>query len=290
MVMVLHPAGEFEQGDHYGDRGESELPVHRTRITQPFLLGKFEVTNAQYRRFLEAIGCTSPDCKTYDRTWDFDGISAVDYDGNHYPEGPDSRGWSSNANYFESADQADHPVLWIDWFDAVAYARWAGDIRRSDAWAIPEVHGIPSEAQWEYAARFRHDEGTPHRYPWGGSEGDQNDQQNIHPEVCNFGDNLGRTLPVSSLPAGRSSLGVYHQSGNVYEWTADWYDPTSYFRSPLNDPFVFSGITYRQLRGGGWFGVPFSQRGAYRCNWRPGTPDIDVGMRVSGVAPRSLIP
>jgi len=285
MVMVEIPAGSFEQGDHFRDYGGDELPVHRTTISRPFLLGKFEITVAQYRAFLEAIGCDGPGCADYDHSWDFDGDEVELYDGSHYPEGESGSAWARNVRYFERAEFDDHPVIWIDWFDAIAYSRWANGVT-SRNWSDPRSFGVPTEAEWEYSARHQGDGTIPSRYPWGGSEGLPHDPANIDETHCNFGQHVGHTVAVCSYPAGRSFFGVHNQSGNVYEWTADWYDGGSYESAPERDPFVDSGDHFRQLRGGGWFGPPFSQRGAYRCNFEVDHPDTDVGIRCSAPAPR----
>jgi formylglycine-generating enzyme required for sulfatase activity len=285
MVMVEIPAGSFEQGDHFLDYGGDELPVHTTTLSRPFLFGKFEITVAQYRRFLEAIGCDEPGCTDYDHRWDFDGHEIELYDGSHYPGGDIGSAWARNVSYFERAEFDEFPVIWIDWFDAVAYSRWANGVTSRD-WSNPLSFGIPTEAEWEYAASYRGEGKMPTRYPWGGSEGLLDDPENIDETRCNFGQHVGRTVAVCSYPAGRSHFGVYNQSGNVYEWTADWYDGDSYETAPERDPFVDAGARCRQLRGGGWFGPPFSQRGAYRCNFEADHPDTDVGIRCSAPVPR----
>ena len=125
MLMVKIPAGRFEQGDTFFDFGGDELPVHPVTITRPFLLAKFEVSNRQYRRFLQATGCGGPLCGDCNDTWDYTGTGAEDYDGCHYPEGEAGLFWARNGDYFENPAFADHPVIWVDWFDAVAYSRWA---------------------------------------------------------------------------------------------------------------------------------------------------------------------
>ena len=112
-----------------------------------------------------------------------------------------------------------------------------------------------------------------------------NSPENINFELCNHGNNLGRADTVCSRPAGRSWFGLYNQAGNVYEWTADWYDADAYSAVPRTDPFSSSGADFRQLRGGGWFGPPFSVRSSYRCNFRPQDADVDVGFRPAARAP-----
>ena len=283
MPMVEIPAGSFEQGDAFFDFGGDELPVHRVTITEPFLLAKFEVSNRQYGKFLEAIGCDGPRCAG-GGGYDYTGAGSEDFDGCHYPEGEEGLLWARNGDYFESLDFADHPVVWIDWFDAVAYSRWANTETSTD-WEDFRVYGLPTESQWEYSARWRGEDASPGRYPWGGSEGRFNSPVNINTELCNHANPLGRTDVVCSRPAGRSWFGLYNQGGNVYEWTADWYVADAYTSTPRTDPFASAGAVFRQLRGGGWFGPPFSIRSAYRCSFRPRDGDADVGFRPTSRAP-----
>ena len=284
MPMVEIPAGSFEQGDAFFDFGGDELPVHRVTITEPFLLAKFEVSNRQYGKFLEAIGCEGPDCEGCGGGYDYTGTGSEDYDGCHYPEGEEGLFWARNGDYFENPDFADHPVVWIDWFDAVAYSRWANTETSTD-WEDFRAYGLPTESQWEYSARWRGEGVTPGRYPWGGGEGRFNSPVNINTELCNHADPRGRTDVVCSRPAGRSWFGLYNQGGNVYEWTADWYVTDAYTSTPRTDPFSSAGAVFRQLRGGGWYGPPFSIRSSYRCSFLPQNGDADVGFRPTSSAP-----
>ena len=278
MTMVEIPAGSFEQGDSFFDFGGDELPAHQVTITEPFLLAKFEVSNRQYRKFLEAIDCGGPRCGGCDDRYGYTGAGSADFDGCHYPEGEEGPFWARNGDYFENPEYAGHPVVWIDWFDAVAYARWAG-AETSAQWDDFRVYGLPTESQWEYSVSWRGQDSLPGRYPWGGGEGRFNSPVNINSDLCNHAAPLGRADTVCSRPAGRSWFGLYNQAGNVYEWTADWYDADAYSSAPRTDPFTGAGAIFRQLRGGGWFGPPFSVRNAYRCNFRPRDSDADVGFR-----------
>ncbi|MEC8896147.1 MAG: SUMF1/EgtB/PvdO family nonheme iron enzyme, partial [Planctomycetota bacterium] len=284
MVMVEVPAGSFEQGDTFFDFGGDELPTHQVSITEPFLLAKFEVSNRQYRLFLDAIGCDGPACAGCSDRYGYTGPGAEAFDGCHYPEGEAGLFWARNDAYFNHPDFADYPVTWVDWFDAVAYSRWANRESSTD-WGDFRSYGLPTESQWEYAARWRGSENVPGRYPWGGSEGRFNSPGNINSRHCNHADPLGRTDRVCSYPAGRSWFGLYNQAGNVYEWTSDWYEADAYSQARENDPFTATGSVFRQLRGGGWFGPPFSVRSAYRCNFRPQDGDADIGFRPSAPAP-----
>ena len=141
---------------------------------------------------------------------------------------------------------ADHPVTNVSWDDAVAYAQWAGC-------------QLPTEAQWEKAAR------GPGGliYPWG-KDWDQ--------AKCRNDKNKGNqtTAPVHAYPAGVSGYGTYNQSGNVWEWCADWYGKDYYGESPQRDPAGPDGGSGRVYRGGGWGDVhPADFRGANRYRLDP---------------------
>jgi formylglycine-generating enzyme len=158
-----------------------------------------------------------------------------------------------------------HPVTDISWDDAVAYAKWAGG-------------ALPTEAQWEKAARGP----AGLIYPWG------NDWDASR---CRHDKNKGseRTCPVTGYPGGVSGYGSYNQSGNVWEWCADWYGNDYYGKSPARDPRGPEGGSYRVYRGGCWWsGVPEGLRGAYRCWGEPGIRYDDRGLRLVRPASPSL--
>jgi iron(II)-dependent oxidoreductase len=198
--MILIPAGEFIMGSPEGEGDDDEHPQH-TVFLDAFYIDKYEVTNAQYKQFIDATGREAP------KYWDDEN--------------------------FNQPDQPVVGVVGVDWYDAVAYAKWAGK-------------RLPTEAEWEKAAR-----GTDGRkYPWG------NEWDN---QKCNSGadgDGYEYTAPVGSFPDGASPYGVMDMVGNVCEWVADWYDSNYYSRSPQQNPkgpdygeeSAFGGV----LRGGSW--------------------------------------
>jgi len=126
--------------------------------------------------------------------------------------------------------QDDHPVVNVFWDDAAAYAQWANA-------------ALPTEAQWEKAAR-----GTDSRvYPWGNDWDGEKCQNSVG------GKNAGKTAPVGSMPAGASPYGCLDMAGNVWEWCADWYDAGYYKNAPARNPTGPATGTTRVLRGGSWF-------------------------------------
>jgi formylglycine-generating enzyme len=140
----------------------------------------------------------------------------------------------------------EHPVTDVSWDDAVAYGKWAG-------------LELPSEAQWEKAARGP----LGLIYPWG-NEWD--------PGKCRNGENKGseETADVWGYPGGVSGYGTYEQSGNVLEWCADWYDEEYYKYRAARDPRGPDTGSSRVIRGGSWRDVgPWDFRGAGRNGYDP---------------------
>jgi len=153
---------------------------------------------------------------------------------------PDAPSWSW---------KDDHPAVNVTWHDARAYCEWTGV-------------GLPTEAQWEKAAR-----GTGGRkYPWG-------DRWDVRRCANSVGrNNLASTLPVGSYPSGASPYGCLDMAGNVWEWCADWFG-RNYYQCGIdrNPPGPEQGM-YRVLRGGSWFDYG---PGSFRCAHRYGfAPDV----------------
>jgi formylglycine-generating enzyme required for sulfatase activity len=138
-------------------------------------------------------------------------------------------------------ERASHrPVVRVSWFDAEAYCEWAG-VR------------LPTEAEWARAAGG----GEARQYPWGDTP--------PNPDLANYEETkIGAPSPVGLFPRGSTPDGIADMAGNVWEWSADWYD---------------SEEKYRVLRGGSWF-IPSSDLRAAVRNWfRPGSWGGNVGFR-----------
>jgi formylglycine-generating enzyme required for sulfatase activity len=235
---VLVPAGSFDMGSADGEADEK--PVHRVQV-KSFYLDKFEVTNGQYRTFLTAVqnGATVPlheDCpKAKDQRPSPPKINEITY---KFP-----------SDYFSNSKYDKHPVVGIDWYDAYSYAAWAG--RR-----------LPSEAEWEYAARSVENR----RFPWGSDSpmkpkaranyytprplqrGRRNQDRfdKFRPAtILDHVDGFPFIAPVGSFPHGEARCGALDMAGNVWEWTGSQY-------YPYGKKIPESTQILRVLRGGAW--------------------------------------
>lgn len=209
--MVLVPAGEFQMGSNRGDI--DERPVH-TVYLDAFYIDKYEVTNAQYRKFVSATGHPEPEI------------------------------WK-NPIY----NQPDQPIA-CTWYDAMAYAEWAGK-------------RLPTEAEWEKAARGGL---IGKRYPWGDdpAHGEGQYRANYdflgHDSADKYG-GYRETFPVGTFPP--NGYGLYDMAGNISEWCLDEYRESFYASSPRNNPLAGKALsvlladyknvkTRRVYRGGAW--------------------------------------
>ena len=163
-----------------------------------------------------------------------------------------SRPLSDTWQQFNTADR--QPVSSVSWGDAEAYATWAG-------------RALPTEAQWEHAARG----GTSTAYAWG----DQWDEAKAN--------GSGQVQPVASHPANQ--FGLYDLSGSLWEWCRDWYDHGWYRRLPSVDPVNLTPGTQRSLRGGGFYGPPDLRRVASRMGVNPDQTGSLLGFRCVSAVP-----
>jgi formylglycine-generating enzyme required for sulfatase activity len=271
------PAGRFLMGDAFGEGypADGEVPVHPVRLGA-FTVDATAVTNDAFAAFTAATGyCTEAERAGHSAVFALflraepGDVLAV------FPEVPwwaDVRGanWRRPHGPSSSLDGlGDHPVVHVTRADAEAYCAWAG--RR-----------LPTEAEWEYAARG----GTAsRRYPWGdelapGGRHRCNIWQGTFPTENTAEDGWAATSPVASYPPG--GFGLYDTAGNVWEWCADWFDPHYYARSPVDDPRGPAPTGFAVLRGGSYLchaAYCNRYRSAARSSSTPHSSSANCGFR-----------
>ena len=248
--MVLVPAGEFIMGTSQSQlqkivqgRNDANLlrevftheqPQHRVYLDS-FYIDKYEVTNEQYKKFVDATGyVTDAEKQGWGYLWD---------GSNEWPR-PKGASWRAPHGHGSSIRRKDnHPVVQVSYNDALAYLEWAGK-------------RLPTEAEWEKAAR-----GIDGRlYPWG------NRWDPTHLNSWEAGPH--RTTPVGSYPKGASPYGAYDMVGNVWEWVFDWYHPRYYHTSrKWSNPRGPADGKHRVLRGACWLNQKHVTRCAHRDNY-----------------------
>ncbi|MCB9274804.1 MAG: SUMF1/EgtB/PvdO family nonheme iron enzyme [Lewinellaceae bacterium] len=222
--MVFIRGGYFEMGDNFGDGSDDEKPVHIVSLSD-FFLGTHEVTFDEYDAFCDATGYHRPS---------------------------DYQGWGRGRR----------PVINVCWDDAIEYCNWRS--RQENLQEVYVINGVevvwrsnangyrlPSEAEWEYAARSQgKKEPLTATLDGGGNDA-----------YANFSgdDGYPYTAPVGSFPA--NSIGLHDMSGNVSEWCWDWYDEGYYEKSEnSHDPRGPDSGSYHIIRGGSWEGFPTEGR------------------------------
>ena len=245
--MVLIPAGDFQMGSDDSDANDDEKPVH-TVYVDAFYIDKYEVTNTQFKAFVDA-----------NPQWQKARIP------DKYHSGAYLETWSGN-NYRSGKD--DHPVIFVTWYAAMAYAQWAGK-------------RLPTEAEWEKAARGGL---VGKKYPWG----DTIDASKANYDKYQIP--IAWTRPTTSVGSySPNGYGLYDMAGNAFELCLDAYDATFYASSLRRNPVAggwigndFANVqtdTSRVLRGGSWSNAAQGVRVANRASASPTDTFDALGFR-----------
>ena len=243
--MVMVEAGEFIRGSESEEAQDREKPERKIYLDE-FLIGKYPVTNREYKEFVEAGGYEN------EESWTPEGWQWREKGKKNEPLYRHDRKWNG----------ANFPVVGVSWYEACAYAKWLSI-------ETGKEYRLPTEAEWEKAAR-----GVDGRiYPWSGD---------FDKDKCNCWElGLGRTSPVGIFPGGASPYGCVDMSGNVWEWCSDWFDEKYYKKSPGNNPKGPDSGSGRVLRGGSWRNGAGVCRASYRDYVGPGVRVLDLGFRLS---------
>jgi len=240
--MVLICGGEFDMGDHHDEMPWS-LPIHAVYV-DPFYMGRYETTNQQYCDYLNLaysqnlievrdggiVYAAGGGADAYCNTNEYDLESRISFDG---------------STFTVALGKEEHPMVEVSWYGGAAYCDFYG-------------YCLPTEAQWEYAARGGNDN-PYYRYPWGDIE---------HGSKANYwesGDAYETgpwpwTTPVGYYDGGQrppgsdmaNDYGLYDMAGNAWEWCNDWHSSGYYSSSPYYNPQGPASGTHRALRGGCW--------------------------------------
>ncbi|MCX6343588.1 MAG: formylglycine-generating enzyme family protein [Armatimonadetes bacterium] len=234
--MISIPAGSFLMGNSGvgNDKKYSnptELPKHSVTLSA-YSIGKYEVTRGQYKQFIKAGGYSN---KSY---WSNEGWKWKISKKRTEPES-----WAAKQTWgkqtFTQTDN--HPVVSVCYYEAEAFCNWAGG-------------HLPTEAQWERAARWNSKTKHANVYPWGDVWDAEKCNNFADHNSAGGGYKRYQTAPVGSYPSGASPSGCQDMAGNVWEWCKDWYGDKYYSKSPKSNPQGPASGSFRFVRGGGWCG------------------------------------
>ena len=269
--MQLIPAGQFQMGSPDSEEGRSddEGPVHAVSIYRPFALSRCEITVGQFKRFVSETGYQTDAERG-------DGCFVLNEKGDRR-ERQKTADWRS-PNFTQTND---HPVVCVSWQDAKAYTRWLSAVTGA-------VYRLPTEAEWEYAARTTTASDLS-RY-WGDD-----------PNGCAYANGADQTLKEAIPAIGftiaecqdgavytqlvgsyqRNAFGLSDMLGNAWEWVEDCYKDNYDGASIDGSARQEVECATRVLRGVGWFDLPFNIRSANRLRGDPYAAGNNVGFRIA---------
>ncbi|MEM6965547.1 MAG: formylglycine-generating enzyme family protein [Bacteroidota bacterium] len=265
--MVFVQGGTFQMGSNEGD--SDEKPMHQITLSD-FYLGQKEVTKGEFADFVTATKHKT----TAEKVGSTYGLK----DGE--PGLNDGLNWRDMG--FSQSD--DHPIIGVSWYDAVAYCNWKSEqdslqpvytIGEENVTANWNANGyrLPTEAEWEYAARSRGGSNI-----WAGTSSE--DSLTAYGNYLSEKDSYSHTAPVGSFAP--NEIGLSDMSGNVWEWCWDW--ERTYSPSSQTNPRGEDTGTHRVIRGGSWYLSPDYLRCSLRMAIGPTETIFDLGFRLARAA------
>jgi formylglycine-generating enzyme required for sulfatase activity/predicted Ser/Thr protein kinase len=243
-ALIYVPAGDFLMGSDDPQLKEACRPQHQVTLGA-YCIGRHPVTNADYQRFID----NNPDYPVPYSPMRFAKRYRWDRESRTLPRGME-----------------DHPVVLVTWDDAQTYCRW-----------LSEVSGyrcrLPTEAEWETAARWDPNTNRARQYPWGDAFDEARCNVDVHGALRPQTSAVGRYSP-----AGDSAYGLVDMAGNVWEWTSSLYRPYPYAADDGREASDADGK--RVIRGGSYNESPLAARSAWRKAAKPDLALADVGFRV----------
>jgi formylglycine-generating enzyme required for sulfatase activity len=267
MEFIALPSGTLVMGD---ERLSAASPQHRVQVNS-FSIGKYPVTNAEFAEFMRAGGYTAA------RFWTAMGWKWMQARIREEL----APGFWHDARFNQPAQ----PVVGVSWYEAVAFCNWLTSLPSPDSTgagassqkAAGGTFRLPTEAEWEYAARG---ENRARNFPWG----DKFERGRAN--TAELG--IGATTRVDAFPNGVSPFGVWDLSGNVFEWTlcrwgVNWQELQYVYPYRDDERNEVEGSGARVMRGGSWFTPAAEALCAYRSRYLAGSRGSNIGFRVARV-------
>lgn len=277
MEFVLIKGGCYMMGDTFRNHSPSaELPAHEVCVDD-FYLGKYHVTNEQFKKFCDATSMS------YRTTAEKQGTG---YSFTTDKPNDGTTNWLRGVNWLHPIWPGDkierkmnHPVVQVSWYDAKAFAKW---LKRKTG----RNYRLAYESEYEYAIR---NGGKNQKFAWGdgtisGNVADISLKRIFTQTKKNrifegYDDGYAFTSPVGSFKP--NELGLYDMTGNVFSWVEDWFSQDYYQRSPKNNPHGSVMGASKVARGGSWFMNPWMDRASCRYEIPPDTRMFDIGFRLA---------